>query len=637
MSYGYTNRILKVDLSSRRIEVEKRDDAFYRRYLGGRAMVTYYLINEMAAGSDPLGAENLLIFAPGVLTGAPVSGQGRNGIGAKSPLTGGLGSSEAGGFWGSELKRAGFDAIVVRGQASSPVYLWIKDGQAELQDAARLWGLTVGECEDVVRDELGDSKIRTALVGPAGENLVRYAAVVNDRSHFAGRTGLGAVMGSKRLKGIAVRAPSGKSLMKIADPASVREIARWMGSNLDQVAGLHDTGTAGGLPIMSALGSLPTWNFQAGHFSADEKISGETMRDTILVKRETCAACAVRCKRAVRVGEPYNVDPRYGGPEYESLAALGSNTGVDDLLVLAKANELCAAYGLDTISTGATIAFAMECFENGLLTESDTGGLTLRWGDGPLLLRLIEQIAQRADFGDFLAEGVARMAAEIGPAAEAYALHVKGQEVPMHEPRTKHGMGVGYALSPTGADHMHNIDDPMYWSEGPFLDRLRAFNPDLRPVEATVLNEDKMRLYFYATNDRHFRDCAVMCMFLPYHPQQMVDLVNAVTGWDVDLQETQAIGQRAITLSRVFNLREGLTAADDSLPRRFFAPFLKGEPRTAKPLDKEAFEWAIGSYYEMMGWDIETGVPTIEALEQLGIGWAAEHLPNFGGAAYGER
>jgi aldehyde:ferredoxin oxidoreductase len=629
MSFGHTGKILKVDLSQRRIEIKERDDAFYRRYLGGRAMAVYYLLNEMAAGADPLGPENLLVFAPGVLTGAAVSGQGRNGVGAKSPLTGGLGSSEAGGFWGHELKRAGFDAVVVRGQASSPVYLWIKDGQAEIRDAGRLWGLTTGDCEDAMRDELDDEKIRTTLIGPAGENLVRYAAVVNDRSHFAGRTGLGAVMGSKRLKGIAVRATPGQNRMKVADPAGVQNIARWMGANLDRVAFLHENGTSGLLKYLSQGGGLPTWNFQAGHFAGDEKITGEVMRDTILIGRETCAACAVRCKRVVRVGKPYHVDSRYGGPEYESMAALGSNTGVDDLLVLAKANEMCAAYGLDTISTGVSIAFAMECFENGLLTESDAGGQALRWGDGALLLRLIQQIARRESLGDLLAEGVARMASQIGQGAETLAMHVKGQELPMHEPRIKHALGVGYTLSPTGADHMHNLHDTAYRKEGSSLDDLRAFDPDLRPVEATVLNEDKMRLYFYQVNKQHFWDCAVMCFFLPYSSEQMVTLVNAVTGWNVDLAETQAIGQRAITLSRVFNLREGLTAANDTLPDRFFAPFLKGEARQAKPLDKAAFEEAKRTYYRMMGWDGESGVPTPEALERLDISWAAEHLPRL--------
>jgi len=628
MHYGYTGKILKVDLSRRQIEIEQPDDAFYRHYLGGRALALHYLLNEMAAGADPLGPENVLVFAPGVLTGAPVSGQGRNGIAAKSPLTGALGSSEAGGYWGYELKRAGVDAVVVRGQASSPVYLWIKDGQAEIRSADHLWGLTVGDCEDAMRDELGDEGVRTALIGPGGENLVRYAAVVNDRSHFAGRTGLGAVMGSKRLKGIAVRATPGESLMKLADPVGVREVARWLGSNLDRVAGLHDTGTAGGLRNLSDGDGLPTWNFQTGHFDGAEKIDGYVMRDTILIGRDTCAACAVRCKRVVEVGEPYNVDPRYGGPEYESLGALGSCTGVDDLLVLAKANEMCAAYGLDTISAGVCIAFAMECFDNGLLTESEAGGLALRWGDGALLLSLIEQIARREGFGDTLAEGVARMAAQIGQGAEAFALHVKGQELPMHEPRIKHALGVGYALSPTGADHMHNLHDTMYSREGSAIDKLRAFDPDLQPMAATALNEDKMRLYFYQANYRHFLDSAVMCMFLPYSPEQVVALTNAATGWDVDLQEAQTIGQRAITLSRVFNLREGLTAADDTLPRRFFAPFLKGEMRKAVPVDEAAFEEAKRTYYRMMGWDQNGGVPTLETLERLGVAWAAEYLPD---------
>jgi aldehyde:ferredoxin oxidoreductase len=620
--FGYTGKILKVDLSNGEIEIEERGDDFYRRYVGGRALVAYYLLNEMPAHVDPLGPENLLIFAPGVLTGAAVSGQGRNGVGAKSPLTGGLGSSEVGGFWGSELKRAGFDAIVMRGQASSPVYLWIKDGKAELRPADHLWGMTTGECEEVLREELGDKAIRTAMIGPAGENLVRYAVVVNDRSHFAGRTGLGAVMGSKRLKAIAVRSTPGENMMHLADPEGVRETARWMGKNLDLVSGLHDAGTAGGLKNLSLGGGLPTWNFQAGHFDGDDKINGHVMRDTILIKRDTCAACAVRCKRVVQVDEPYHVDPEYGGPEYESLAALGSNTGVDDLLALAKTNELCAALGLDTISTGATIAFAMECVENGLLPEND-----LRWGDAALTVQLVEQIGYREGLGDLLAEGVARMAEQIGQGAEAFARHVKGQELPMHEPRIKHALGVGYALSPTGADHMHNLHDTLAEGEGRFLDRLREFNPDLKPVKATVLNEDKLRLYFYQVNNRHFLDSAVMCMFLPYTPAQMADLVNAVTGWDVDLDETQAIGQRAITLSRVFNLREGFTAADDDLPRRFFSPFDKGEDRKAVPLDEADFEWAKRYYYQMMEWDEQTGSPTREALERLDVGWAAEHLP----------
>ncbi len=627
MGYGYMGKILQVDLSRREVQIQEHDDAFYRRYLGGRAMALYHLLNEMPVGADPLGPDNVLVFAPGVITGAAVSGQSRNGVGAKSPLTGGLGSSEVGGFWAYELKRAGFDAVVVRGQASSPVYLWIKDGRAEIREAAHLWGLSVGDAEDALHDELGDRRVRTALIGPAGEKLVRYAVVVNDRSHFAGRGGLGAVMGSKRLKGIAVRATPGQSQFKLADPAGVQSIARWVGTQLEDFAFFHTNGTSGYLKYLSQAGALPTWHFQAGSFPENEKITGETMTKTILVGRDTCAACAVRCKRAVQVGEPYHVDPRYGGPEYESMAALGSNTGVDDLLALAKANEVCAAYGLDTISAGMCVAFALECFENGLLTESDTGGQALRWGDGALLVRLVEQIARREGFGDLLAEGVARAAAQIGRGAEAFALHVKGQELPMHEPRVKHALGVGYALSPTGAEHMHNMHDSDYRREGSSLDNLRLFNPDLQPIEPTALNEDKMRLYFHHVNNQHFWDCAMMCFFLSYNPEQMVTLLNAVTGWNVDLAETQTIGQRTITLARVFNLREGLSAADDTLPARFFEPFLKGEPGRSAPLDEAAFQECKKIYYDMMGWDRESGAPRRETLERLDVAWAAGHLP----------
>jgi aldehyde:ferredoxin oxidoreductase len=434
-------------------------------------------------------------------------------------------------------------------------------------------------------------------------------------------------MGSKRLKGIAVRSTPGNNLMQLADPTGVRNVARWMGKNLDLVARLHDTGTSGGLKSLSEGGGLPTWNFQAGHFHGDDTINGDVMRDTILIGRETCAACAVRCKRVVEVDEPYRVDPKYGGPEYESLGALGSNTGVDDLLVLAKANEMCAAYGLDTISTGVSIAFAMECYEQGLLSEQEAAGDPLLWGDGAKVLDLIDDIALRRDVGNLLAEGVARMAEKIGPAAQPFAMHVKGQELPMHEPRIKHALGVGYALSPTGAEHMHNLHDTMVTGEGRAIDNLRAFNPDLEPMEATVLNPNKMQIYFHQVNNRHFLDSAVMCMFLPYTPDQMADLVNATTGWDMDLEETQIVGRRAITLSRVFNLREGFTAADDNLPERFFGPFDKGETRAAVPLDKAAFERAKSTYYQLMGWDKDTGVPSTQTLQELGIAWAAEHLP----------
>jgi aldehyde:ferredoxin oxidoreductase len=619
MPYGYTGKILRVDLTKRTIEIETRDDKFYRTYLGGRGVVAYYLLNELPRGIDAFDPRNLLIFAAGPLTGAAVSGQGRNGAGAKSPLNDGFGNAEGGGYWGAELKRAGFDGIVVTGRADQPVYLWIHDGGAEIRDAAHLWGKTTGETEDALRAELHDHAIRTALIGPAGERLVRFAAIVNDRAHFVGRTGLGAVMGSKNLKGIAVRATPGKSAMQIARPAGVLEISKWIGAHLDLVAGLHEHGTARILRSLSKAGGLPTYNFRDGHFDANEKITGQAMSASILVKQETCFACAVRCKRVVQVKDSaYGaVDPLYGGPEYETLAAFGSLEGIDDLIALAKANELCAAYGYDTISLGNVIAFAMECFEHGILSTKDTDGIELKFGNARAMLGLIDKITRRDGIGDVLAEGVARAAKQIGRGADAFAMQVHGQEIPMHEPRLKQGLGIGYAVSPTGADHNHAMHDTYYLKEGATIQDLRALESAARPLPANDLSADKVRMLTAFQNWMHFWDSAVMCMFLPYSVEQMVALTNAVTGWEADAREYLRIGERAATLARVYNLREGWRAQDDTLPARFFEPFKTG-PLAGVSLPREQFAAATREYYRLMGWD-ENGAPTRERLRELGV------------------
>jgi aldehyde:ferredoxin oxidoreductase len=619
MPYGYTGKILRVDLTNRKTEIETRGDEFYRAYLGGKAMVAYDLLNEALRNVDAFSPENVLVFAAGPLTGAAVSGQGRNGAGAKSPLTAGFGNAEGGGYWGAELKRAGFDGIIVKGRSNKPAYLWIHSGGVEIRDAAHLWGKTTGETEDALRAELKDHAIRTALIGPAGERLVRYATIVNDRSHFAGRGGLGAVMGSKNLKGIAVRAPHGKSQMQIANPADVHAIAKWMGAHLDLVAGLHDHGTARILRSLSKSGGLPSFNFRDGHFDANEKITGHTMSASILVKQETCFACAVRCKRVVQVKESEHgaVDPLYGGPEYETLAAFGSLEGIDDLIALAKANELCAAYGFDTISLGNVIAFAMECAEREVISPRETDGIELRFGSARAMLQTIEKIVRREGFGDVLAEGVARAAQKIGRGAEEFAMHVRGQEIPMHEPRLKHGLGVGYAVSPTGADHNHNIHDTMYAKEGEGVNQLRQLDPQIRPLPANDLSADKVRMVVAESNWMHFTDSAVMCLFLPYSRQQLTDLVNAVTGWDADIREYLRVGERAATLARLYNLREGWDAAGDTLPKRFFNAFASG-PLAGQEYSKQKFDAAVKEYYRLMGWD-EKGVPTRERLRELGI------------------
>ncbi|MBI3914264.1 MAG: aldehyde ferredoxin oxidoreductase family protein [Chloroflexi bacterium] len=622
MPYGYTGKILRVDLTQRKTEIETHDDAFYRAYLGGRGMIAYYLLKELPRGIDAFDPRNLLIFAAGPLTGAAFSGQGRNGVGAKSPLTSGFGNAEGGGYWGAELKRAGFDGIIVSGTADKPAYLWIHDGVCEFRDGSHLWGKTTGETEDALRAELNDRAIRTALIGPAGENRVRFAAIVNDRSHFVGRNGLGAVMGSKNLKGIAVRAPQGKPKMEVANPAGVQSLSKWMGGHLDLVAGLREHGTAGFVRSLSKGGGLPTYNFRLGHFDAHEKISGQTMTATILTKRETCYACAVRCKRVVEVKESEHgaVDPLYGGPEYESLSALGSNSGIDDLIAIAKANELGAAYGFDTISMGATIAFAMECFENELISAQEMDGIELRFGNARAMLQMVHKIARREGFGAVLAEGAARAAKIVGRGAEEFAMHAHGQEAPMHEPRLKAALGVGYAVSPTGADHMHNVHDTAYTKESEGLNNLRALDPALIPLPANDLSADKVRLLVAMSNLKHFYDSAVMCHFLPYSPQQMTDVMNATTGWEMTPREYLRIGERAATLARLYNLREGWSAAGDTLPKRFFKAFAEG-PLAGQEYSVEKFAAATREYYRQMGWD-EQGVPTKERLRDLEIEWA---------------
>ncbi len=362
----------------------------------------------MPRGADPLGPENVLIFANGATTGAPVAGGGRNAMGAKSPLTGGYGEADVGGFFGAELQLAGYDALIVYGKAAEPVYLWIKDGEIEIRPAQHLWGKHSLETQDMLREELGDSLVRVSMIGPAGERLSRIACVMNDATRSAGRPGLGAVMGSKNLKAVAAR---GKQRVQMADPDGFRELSKWMRDNWkDKSWGMHDLGTAGGVDSLDHAGQLPTRNFQDGTFAGAHAISGEVMRDTIMVDRDSCYACAIACKRVVEVTEgPFKADPRYGGPEYETIGAVGSNCGVDDLAAVSTANELCNAYGLDTINAGMMVSFAMECFEAGLITPEDTDGLDLRFGNAAAMVEMIRRLGERTEgLGWLLGEGPKR-------------------------------------------------------------------------------------------------------------------------------------------------------------------------------------------------------------------------------------
>jgi aldehyde:ferredoxin oxidoreductase len=620
---GFNGRILRVNLTDGKTWVDEMPDSFYRRYLGGNGFIAYYLLHEMPAGVDPLGPDNLLIFAAGAITGLPIAGAGRSSVGCKSPLTGGYGSADVGGYFGAELKQAGYDAVVVQGVAEKPVYLWINGGEVEIRDATHLWGQNTLETQDAIQAELGgDARIRLAMIGPGGENLVRYACVINDLRHAAGRTGTGAVMGSKNLKAVAAR---GKGRIPVADQDKFRELARYMVDNWkDKTWGMHDTGTPGGLMDLNELGALPTRNFQDGQFEGAEKITGTTLRDTIMTGREGCYACPVRCKRVVEVHEPgMDINPIYGGPEYETIGAFGSNCGIDDLKAVSKAHELCNAYSIDTISCGMSISFAMECFEKGLLTKEDTGGLDLSFGNALSMLAMVEMICRREGLGDLLAEGSDRAAAKIGGNAMDYSITVKGQAFPMHECRVRHGQALGYAVSPTGADHMHNFWDASLKEEplGEGVQELGLYTA----VPMTELNPDKVRAYMYVSNWQWVFNHIGCCMFINWTRQQMADMVSSLTGWRMNVWELMRAGERGVTMARAFNMREGLTRDDDRLPIRMQQHHVSGQVNE-EPVDPEVLEEAKETFYGMMGWDQATGKPTLAKLQELDIAWVYSQL-----------
>ncbi|MFQ5612004.1 MAG: aldehyde ferredoxin oxidoreductase family protein [Anaerolineae bacterium] len=620
---GTHGKILHVDLTGGGSRIEQPPDDFYRLLVGGRAVVAYFLLRDLPPHTDPFSPDNLLIFAPGVMQGTNLPGAGRHGVGGKSPLTGAIGSAEAGGWWGHEFKRAGFDALVIRGRAASPVYLWINNGQVELCPADHLWGLKTAPAQATIHEELGDNRVRVAQIGPAGENRVRYAAIMHDINRAAGRNGLGALMGSKNLKAVAVR---GTMTVPVAVRQEVTGVARWLGENYKELAAWATAGIGRGtqdsLMNWAYLGGLPTRNFGQPTFDHPELLSGERNYEMFLKERDTCQACPITCKQVFEHEDdnPYRkLDPAYGGPEYEAMAAFGPSCGVEDNLAVAKANELANAYGLDAISTGASIAFVMECFERGVLTAADTGGLEYRWGDADLLLRSVELIAHRRGFGQVLAEGVARMSERFGPAAAPFNLTIKGQELPMHEPRLKQAMGLGYAVAPVGADHMMNMHDTDFAGEGEALRRVNtAAGPEIGPVSPYELSEDKLQIFYHELNWMHFQDCAVNCHFYPYSYEHLAAALSGVTGLTYSIDDILAVGARAQTLSRLFNLRQGFTADDDKLPRRVMKAFRSG-PLAGIEISQEAFDWAKHRYYELMGWDPVSGVPGRACLKALGI------------------
>lgn len=630
MPFGYHGRILHCDLTLQDISIENPGSNFYRQYLGGSALGMHYLLRELQPGIDPLGPDNILVLSTSILTGVPLAGQSRYDAAAKSPLTGCAGSSQAGGWWPAALKFSGFDAVVIKGRSSTPVYLWIEEGQAELRDARHLWGLVTGDVQAAIRDELGDPKIEVLQCGPAGEAGVLFSALINDCSRANGRNGLGAVMGSKLLKAVAVK---GKALPHIADRSALQRLAKWGVEHLPEELRKHGTGQAVGWQQLS--GGLPTRNYQSGVFSGADAISGITMTDTILEDRASCYGCPIQCKRVVKVDDPeIKVDPLYGGPEYETLSAFGSYCGVDDLKSVARANQLCNMYGMDTISCGGTIAWAMDCFQQGLINEKDTDGVVLEFGNAAAMLSAVEKIARReGEFFTLLGEGSARAAKRIGKRSSDLLTTVKNQEAPAHMPRVKRSLALIYAVNPYGADHQSHEHDPAYspgdgWEV--WKDRMAQLDL-ISPQPALDLGVEKVRYSLRTQWMYSLLDCLGLCQFVfgpawqVYGPLDIVEAVKAVTGWDISFQELLTVGQRRVNMMQAFNAREGIGRESASLPPRFFEVLPEG-PSQGLAVDREELDQAITIYYEMAGWEARSGRPSKGKLKELSLGWVADLL-----------
>ncbi len=602
---GYMGRILRVDLSARELRDEPLDEEYARSFVGGSGLAARIVYDVVDGETDPLGPDNPLVFMTGPLVGTAMPSAGRCSVCALSPLTGIWGESNTGGFFGSELRFAGYDGIIVTGRAKQPVWLSIVEGQAALHDAANLWGLDSYATQEQARAALDESKARVACIGVAGENLVKMAAIMNDHGRAAGRTGMGAVMGSKNLKAITVR---GTARVPLADPAGFKAVVREIIAGLDedmQVMSFRLAGTASGVDMLLMYGDMPVCYYQQGEWEEGSNLSGVLMTDQYLNKATACYRCPIACGRETRAPS-YGVE-KVDGPEYETLAALGSLAMVGDLEAVIYAGHLCNLYGLDTISTGATIALACEMFERGILTAADTDGIEMRYGDAQTMHRLIEMMARREGFGDVLAGGSAALAERFG--VPELAVTVNRLEAPMHDPRAFAGMAVTYALSPRGACHMQGDMYGVDMGMGP-------------PVELGILPGDR----FEATEEkgrtaarqqawRNLYNAINLCQFQNPGVGRLLAALNGATGWGLKTEDMMTLGKRIVTLKRLLNLRRGLTRADDRLPDLLLQPLDDGGTEGTVP-DVETL--LTGAYAEY-GWDPETGRPTRETLEELGL------------------
>lgn len=607
---GWKGKVLRVNLTAGQVTVEPIREDWAKQYIGGRGLAARYLYDEMDAKADPLSPENKLIFATGPLTGTPVPCGARYMVVTKGALTNAITTSNSGGHWGPELKFAGYDMLIIEGKSPKPCYLFINDDQVEIRDAAHYWGKGVNDTEDGLRSELGIPALRIASIGPAGENLVRFACIMNDKHRAAGRSGVGTVMGSKNLKAIAVRGTGG---VEVADPQAFMKAVWDMRATMKDNPGRRsfaELGTAATIDMTQAFGGLPTRNFLEGQFDEYENLNGNTIKDTRLVANKACFACTIACGRVTRLDgdnankflvntHPRNWREANEGPEYESAWALGADTGVGELDAVLKANWLCNDLGMDPISMGATLAAAMELYEDGIITDQDVE-LPLNFGSPDALVRMTEATAYREGFGDALAEGSKRMSETLKN--PHVFMGVKGQEFPAYDPRGFQGMGIAYATCNRGACH------------------LRAWTPGLETsgqVDPHV-PEGKSEWVVHEQHRTTAHDATGICLFVGAAGGPLEALVpcsSAATGNEYTLDDFVQIGERIWNLERMFNLDAGLTKADDNLPKRLLKEAHKSGPSAGVTVKLDQM---LPIYYETRGWD-EEGIPTAEKLAELGL------------------
>jgi aldehyde:ferredoxin oxidoreductase len=604
-----TGRLLRVDLTSGRIAVEDIRPDWLQDYLGGRGLAARYLYQELDARVDPLAPANKLIFATGPLTGTPVPCGARYMVVTKGALTNAITTSNSGGHWGPELRFAGYDMVIVEGRAPKPVCLFIYDDHNELRDAQHLWGKTVGETEDGLRRELGIPGLRVACIGPGGEKQVRFACIMNDKHRAAGRSGVGAVMGSKNLKAIAVRGTGG---VRVANPPAFMKAVRAMRAAMQDHPGrkaFTDLGTAATIDFTQAFGGLPTRNFLAGQFEHYENLNGNAIKETRMVANKACFACTIACGRVTRLGEhadkylvnthPRNWKSAGEGPEYENAWALGADVGVGDLDAVIKANWLCNDLGLDPISMGASLAAAMELYERGVIGDDDVE-MPLRFGSAEALVRMVEATAYREGFGDELAEGSKRMGEKFRH-PEVF-MGVKGQEFPAYDPRGFQGMGVAFATCNRGACHLRA------WT----LDFETSGNRDPHTPAG------KSEWVVHEQNRTTAHDNTGTCLFIGGSGgplESLVPCTAAVRGVPYSVDDFVKVGERTWNIERLFNLDAGLSRADDTLPQRLLKDAHKSGPSAGVVVDLAAM---LPVYYRERGWS-EDGVPTREKLAELGL------------------